>query len=134
MNAWTNSVGTRSLKQTPHAAWAERVLVGVDAPEPVVFAFGQVAQAHAPVGSAYVHVGVLVVPKVPAEVEERREGGVAGPRGGGEVARGDVDVAVDLTARIGLVAHRSVLVAMVISSAAVSRRSVTSAVLRPVTM
>ncbi|EPJ41807.1 hypothetical protein STAFG_1148 [Streptomyces afghaniensis 772] len=46
------------------------------------------------------------------------------------MARGDVDVAVNVAARIGLVAHRSVLVAMVISSAAISRRSVTSAVLR----
>lgn len=70
----------------------------------------------------------------PAEVEEGSEGWVADAGGAGEVTRGDVDVSVDVGARIGLVAQRSALVVMVISSAAVSRRSVTSAVLRPVTM
>jgi hypothetical protein len=113
---------------------SEGVLIGVDAPESVVLAFGQLAQAHAPVGSAHVHVGVLVVPQVPAEVEQWGEGRVTGPGGGGEMAWGDVDVAIDVGAPIGLVTHRSALMVTVISSAVVSRRSVTSAVSRPVTM
>lgn len=69
----------------------------------------------------------------PAEVEEGSEGWVADAGGAGEVARGDVDVSVDVVARIRL-AQRFALVVMVISSAAVSRRLVTSTVLRPVTM
>ncbi|NIY65571.1 hypothetical protein SMALB_3575 [Streptomyces malaysiensis] len=112
---------------------AERIAVGVDAPESVVLAFGEVAQAHAPVGGVHEGVAEVVVPQIPAELEERGEGGVADPGGGGEVARGDVDVAVDVAERIGP-GHRSARVVTVISSAAVSRRSVTSAVSRPVTM
>lgn len=67
-----DELGGDAVVEADSPRWRpERVLVGVDAPEPVVLAFGQVAQAHAPVGSAHVHVGVLVVPQVPAEVEQR---------------------------------------------------------------
>ncbi len=112
----------------------ERVFVGVDAPQAVVFAFGQVAEADPPVGGMNVRVAEVVVLEVPAQGEQGLEGGVTDPGGAREVARGDVDVPVDVVARVGFGAHRAAFVVRVISPAAVSRRSSTWAVSRPVTM
>lgn len=65
---------------------AEAVLVGVDAPQPVVVAFGQVAEADLAVGGGDVGVAEVVVGEVPAEREEGFKGRVAGVGTAGEVA------------------------------------------------
>lgn len=74
--------------------WAEGVLVGVDAPQSVVVAFGEAAEAGLAVGRE-VGVAEVVVVQIPAEVAQRVEAGVADRDGAGQVAWGDVDVAVD---------------------------------------
>ncbi|KOT92723.1 hypothetical protein ADK87_35230 [Streptomyces sp. NRRL F-4711] len=75
--------------------WAEGVLVGVDPPQPVVVAFREIAEADLAVGGREVDAADVVVAQIPAEGAQRVEPGITDRGGTGQVAWGDVDVAVD---------------------------------------
>ncbi|KOV35655.1 hypothetical protein ADK58_02755 [Streptomyces sp. XY152] len=75
--------------------WAESVLIGVDAPQSVVVAFGEVTETDLAVGGREIGVAEVVMVQIPAEGAQRVEAGITDRGGAGQMAWGDVDVAVD---------------------------------------